>query len=175
MVELRMRKREMRGDGTNHHEKLVLYRILCAGQFTISNTAGTCPDLACIHTDTRSSQPNKACYTSDFSYRLVSSMSFSSSFPTSLFLVLKSTIIAEQNVKPSLSISLWRDHDLTLSTTSTQDRVSSINSYDFKLTAECSFILRHAFLYNQPPSASSAWVLKGKVTLSHVHSCKLTN
>jgi len=27
MVELRSRKREMRGDGTNHHENMVLKRI----------------------------------------------------------------------------------------------------------------------------------------------------
>jgi hypothetical protein len=40
MVELRTRKRETRGDGTNHHEKLGLKRISDASQLTIPDTAG---------------------------------------------------------------------------------------------------------------------------------------
>jgi len=65
--------REMRGDGGNHHEKLGLKKISCASQFTIPDTAGTSPDLECNYTDTRSSQPNQASCTTDFSYPLVSS------------------------------------------------------------------------------------------------------
>jgi len=45
MVELRTRKRELRGHGGNHHEKLGLKRILCASQLTIPDTAGMTPDL----------------------------------------------------------------------------------------------------------------------------------
>jgi len=37
----------MRGDGANHHEKLGLKRLSCESQFTIPDTAGTSPDLAC--------------------------------------------------------------------------------------------------------------------------------
>jgi hypothetical protein len=81
MVELRTRKRDMRGDGGNHHEKLGLMRISCASQFTIPDTAGTSPDPAGNITDTRSSQSNQASRTPDFSYPLVSSISFSSSSP----------------------------------------------------------------------------------------------
>jgi len=48
MVELSTRKREIRGDGGNHHEKLGLKRILCVSQLTIPDTAGTSPDPAVI-------------------------------------------------------------------------------------------------------------------------------
>jgi len=105
-----------RGDGTNHHEKLGLKRISCASEFTILDTAGTSPDPACNNTDRRSSQPNQASRTPDFSYQLVSSTSFSSSSPISLFLIQISTIIAEHKVKSFLSISPWHDHELTPST-----------------------------------------------------------
>ena len=60
MVELSTRKREIRGDGGNHHEKLGLERISCASQLTIPDTAGTSPDPAGNNTDTRSSKPNPA-------------------------------------------------------------------------------------------------------------------
>jgi len=111
-----MRKRKLRGYGGNHHEKLGLKRILCVSQFTISNMAGTTPDLACNYTDTWSSQPNQASRTPDFSYPLIFSTLFSSSSPISLFLIHNSTIIAEPTVKSSLSISVCHDHELTVST-----------------------------------------------------------
>jgi len=110
-----------KGDGTNHHEKLGLKRISCASQFTIPDTAGTSPDLACYNTDTRSSQPNQASRTPDFSFPLVSSTSFSSSSPISLFLIhISTTVIVEHKVKSSLSISPWHDHELTPSTAYTE-------------------------------------------------------
>jgi len=105
MVELRTRNREMRGHGENHHEKLGLKRIWCASQLTIPDTAGMSSDPACNHTDMRSSQPNQACRTSDFSYRLVSSTSFSSASPSLSF--LSTTLPSSQNTTlthPSLSL-----------------------------------------------------------------------
>jgi len=105
----------MGGDGTNHYEQLGLKRILCASQFTIPDTVGTSPDPACNYTNPRSSQPNQASHTHDFSYPLVFSTSFSSSSPISVFLVYNSTILTEHKVKSSLSISLCHDHELTLS------------------------------------------------------------
>jgi len=129
MVELRTRKREMRGDGGNHHEKLGLRRISCASQFTIPDTAGTSPDPACDFTDTRSSQPNQASRTPDFSYPLVFSTSFSSSSPISIFLVHNSTIIAEHKVKSSLSISPCHDHELTPSTAYTEYKNTPSTAY----------------------------------------------
>jgi len=51
MAELRTRKREMRGDWGNHHEKLGLERISCGSQFNIPITAGTRSDLVCNNTD----------------------------------------------------------------------------------------------------------------------------
>jgi len=67
MVELSTRKREIRGDGGNHHEKLGLKRISCASRLTIPDTAGTSTDPAGNNTDTRSSKPNQASHTPDFS------------------------------------------------------------------------------------------------------------
>jgi hypothetical protein len=77
---------------------------------------GKNPNLVCNYTDMRSSQPNKASCTPHFSYLLVSSTSFSSSSPISLFLVHNSTIITEHKAKSSLSVSLCHSHELTLST-----------------------------------------------------------
>jgi len=74
MVELSTRKREIRGDGGNHHEKLGLERISCASQLTIPDTADTSPDPAGNNSVMRSckphqvsSTPNQASRTPDFS------------------------------------------------------------------------------------------------------------
>jgi len=99
MVDLRTRKREMRGDGGNQHEKLGLKKISGASQFTIPDTAGMSTDLVSNYTDTRSSQPNQASRIPDFSYPLVSSTSFSSASPISLFLVHDSNIVTEHKVE----------------------------------------------------------------------------
>jgi len=62
-----------------------------------------------------------------------------------------------------------------LSTAFTHDWLSSLHSHDYKLTPECSFSFRRASPHNRPPLASSPWVLKGKVSLSHSHLCESTN
>jgi hypothetical protein len=156
----------MRGDGGNHHDKLELVTTSCASQFTIPDTAGTSPNPVCNYTDTRSSKFNNPSCTLDFSYLLVSSTSFSSSSLISLSLVHNSIIIAEYQVKPSLSISPCHNHELTPSTAhtaqsinrvqhtlrvkhtpSTKDCLSSIQVYDCKLTHECSFRFLHASVH----------------------------
>ena len=120
MIELRTRKREMRGYGGNHDEKLGLKRILCASQLTVPDTAGTSPNPSCSNTATRSSQPNQASPTPDDSYPLISSTLFSSSSPICLFLVPNSTIIAEHKVSSSVSISPCHDHEMAPCTTYTE-------------------------------------------------------
>src|SRR5882757_4912419 len=136
----------MRGDGGNDHEKLGLQRISCASQLTIPDTAGTTPNPAGKNTNTRSSKPNQASCTPDFSYPLVSSIFVPIFIPHLSF----STIIAEHKVKSSLSISPCNDHELTLSTAYTeysiyrvqhtpstaytQDCLSSLHSHDHELT-----------------------------------------
>jgi len=148
--------------GGNHHEELGLRRISCPSQFTIPDTPGTSSEPAHNYTDTRSSQPNHSCCAPDFSNLVVFSRSFSSPSPISLFLILNSTIIAEHNVKSSLSMSPCQSHELTPSTAytkdmnapstaSTEDCVSSFHSHDYKLTPECDFRFRRAF-----PTPSSA-------------------
>ena len=107
MVELSTRMREIRGDGGIHHEKLGLKRFSCASHFTITNTADLSPDPAGNNTDTRSCKPNQASRNPDISGLLVSSISFSSSSPISLFLVHNSTIIARtQSQVISLYLSM---------------------------------------------------------------------
>jgi hypothetical protein len=116
MVELKTRMRKQTEYWGNHHEKLGLKRISCASQFTIPDTAGVTHNTVCNYTDTRPSQPNQASRTADFPYPLVSSISFSYSSPISLFLVENSTITTEPKVKSSLSIAIYHDHELTVST-----------------------------------------------------------
>ena len=105
MVELRTWKREMRGDGTNHHEKLGLKRISCASQFSIPDMAGRSSDWACNNTDTWFSIPNEASHTPDSSHPLASSALFSSSSPSLSF--SSSTLPSLHNTKlshPTLSL-----------------------------------------------------------------------
>jgi hypothetical protein len=111
-----MRKREKRGDGTDHHEKLDFKRILCASQFAIRDTAGMRYNPLCDHTNMRSSQPNQASRTPHFSYPLVSATLLLSLSPISLILVRNYTLIAEHNVMSSLPISRCDDHEFTPST-----------------------------------------------------------
>jgi len=185
MVELRTRKREMRRYGGNHHEKLGLRRISCASQFTIPDTAGMSPDPQCNYSDTRSSQPDQAIRTPNFSYSLISSTSFSSSSPISLFLLHNFTIIAKHKVKSSLSISPCHDHEFTPRRAYTEYSVQCVQHpptivclpFIFMIT---SWPLDVASASGVPPwstaiSRFSPWELKGKVTLSHSHSWELTN
>jgi len=67
MVELSTRKREIRGDERNHHDKLGLERISCASQLTIPDMAGTSPNSVGNNIDMRSSKPNQVSHTPDFS------------------------------------------------------------------------------------------------------------
>jgi len=125
MVELRTRKRDIRGDGGNHYEKLELKRILCASQFTIPNTAGTSSNPACNYTDMRSFQLNQASRTPDFSYLLVFSILFSSS--SSSLSLSSTTLPSSQNTKfshPPLSLNAiimsWHRVQHSLSTANTE-------------------------------------------------------
>jgi len=120
MVELRTRKREMRGYGGNHDEKLRPKRISCASQFTIPDKAGTSPDPVCNYSDMMSSQPNQASRTPDFAYPLVILHIVLIFIPISHFLVHNSTTIAEHKVKSSISISPCHDQELTPSTAYTE-------------------------------------------------------
>jgi len=62
----------------------------------------------------------------------------------------------------------------TSSTASTQDCLSSLQSHDYELTRECSIDFWRASLHNGPPSASSPWEFKDKVTVSHFQVCEST-
>jgi hypothetical protein len=97
MVELRMSKREMRGEWTNDHERLGLKRMLFATQFTIPNTRGTSHYPASNYTHSSSSLPNQASPRPDLSCPLVSSPSFSCSSPSLSF--LSTTVPSSQNTK----------------------------------------------------------------------------
>jgi len=78
---------------------------------------------------------------------------------------------------PSTAYTEYSIHRVqhTPSTASTQDCLSSLHSHNYELTPECRVSFRRASLHDRPPSASSLWELNSKVTLSHSHSCELTN
>jgi len=89
---------------------------------------------------------------------------------------------SSQNTKlshPSLSlhgmIMSWHRVQHTPSTASTKDWLSSLHCHNYELTPEWRVSFRHGSLHDRPPSASSLWELKIKVTLSHSHGCELTN
>jgi len=121
----------------------------------------------------RFSQPNQAIWTPDLSYPLVSSTSFLSSSPISLFLVCNSIIILEHKVNSSIPLSPCHDYESILNTTYTQynihwvqhtpstastyNYVLSLNSHAYKCTHECSFSYWYASLHYRPPSASSPY------------------
>jgi len=81
------------------------------------------------------------------------------------------TEYSTHTVQPTPSTSIHRVQH----TPSTDGCLSSLHSHHHKLTPECGFSLRRASLHDRPPSASSPWELKGKVTLSHSHGCELTH
>ena len=98
MVELRIWKRELRGDGTNHYEKMGLERILCVS-FNQPDMAGMSRSRVCINRYVRASQRTQASHIPDFSHLLVSSISFSSSCPPISF--SSTTLPSSQNTKLS--------------------------------------------------------------------------
>ena len=102
MVELNTRKREIRGDGGNHHEELGLKRISCVSEFTILNRAGTSPDLAGNNTKTRSSKPNQVSCNPDFSGPRLYSPYRSNLHPPSLVLATVPTKPGPSRFGPGL-------------------------------------------------------------------------
>jgi hypothetical protein len=95
-------------------------------------------------------------------------LSFSSTTLTSF----ENTMLSYPTQCLHLMIMSWHRVQYT---PSTQHCLSSLYSHDYELTTECSFNLWCCSLYNRPPSASFPWELKRSVTLSHSHSCQLTN
>ena len=97
----------------------------------------------------------------------------------------------EHKVKSSLSISHCHHHDVTLSAAYTeysirrvkhtpspaytQDFLLSVHSQKFKLTHDCRSSFRHTSLLIESHQPVLHKSIKGKVTLSHSHSCELTN
>ena len=148
------KKREIRGDGGNHHEKLGPKRNFCASQFTIPNTPGTSPDLICNNPNMRSCQPNQASHTPDFSYRLLFSTLFQSSSTISLFLMHNSTIIAEHKVKSSLSISPCHDHELTPSSAYTKYSIHWVQHQPSTAYPSTAYTEYSKYLVQYPPSTA---------------------
>jgi len=80
-------------------------------------------------------------------------------------------IIHQVQHTPSTACTKYSIHQVQHipSTASTQDCLSSLHSPDDELATECGMSFQRASLHDRPPSASSSWELKGKVTLSHSH------
>jgi hypothetical protein len=107
---------ELKGYGENNHEKPGHKCTSCWNQFTFPEIAGTSPYPVGNNTNTRSSNLHQASRTPGFPYSLISSISFSSSSPIYFALVHHSTIIVENQVTSSCSISPCHDYLLTPST-----------------------------------------------------------
>jgi len=96
------------------------------------------------------------------------SLSFLSTTLTSF----QNTMLGYPSLSPHVMIMSWHWVQYT---PSRQDCLFSLHSHHYELTLECSFIFRRASLHDRPPSASSPWERKDKVTISNSHSCELTN
>jgi hypothetical protein len=106
--------------------------------------------------------------------------------PVPLFLVHISTIIAEYYVQPCLSIAPCHNHVLTPRTAYTVYNIQRVNHLP-KIVCHLficmitNWPLHIASAFSVPPymidrhQTSSPWELKGNITLSQSHSCKLTN
>jgi len=156
------------------------WRISCASQLTIPDTAGTSPNPAGINTDTRSSNPirqvvllisHSRSYPPYRSHLHPPSLSFScTTLPSS----------QEHKVKSFLSISPCHNRELTPSTAYTKSSISqrstvSHSQPDFELTPECSFSFRRTSLpidRHQPVLHTS---YNCQATLSHSHGYEVTN
>jgi len=177
MVELRTRKWEIRG---NHHEKLGLREfrvevnwpspiwqvwVLIRRALTpIRGLPNPIREVVPLISHIRSYPPYH-------SHLHPPSLSFSATTQPSL----QNTKLSHSSPSLHDMIMSWHRVQHTPSTASTQDCLSSVHSHDCELTPECSFSFRRTSLQDRPPSASSAWALKGEVTLSHSHGCELTN
>jgi hypothetical protein len=120
IVELRTKKREMRGVGTPHHGKQGLKRMSCASHIPIPAMGGMCPNPACNHVNMRSFQHNHASHFLNCSYSLLWSTRLSSFSSISLFLLNNSTIIAEQKAMSCHYSSRCHNDDVTLSSAYTE-------------------------------------------------------
>jgi len=177
MVELSTRKREIRGDGWNYHEKLGPERISCGSRFTIPDTAGTSPAPARTNTNTGSSNSDQACRTPDFSDPLISSILFSSSSPSLSFSSTTVPSLQEHKVKSSLSISPCHHHELTPSAGYTECSIHRVQ-HTPKIVC-CPFILsisswplNTASASGVPPyrsTATSQFSIRASKVKSHRH------
>ena len=116
MVELSTRKREIREDVGNHHEKLGLHINLCASQLTIPKTAGTSPNSAGNISDTGSCKPNLQLLLLLSHRGLHPPYSSHLHPPSATFLSTTLPSLEEHKVKSSLCISLCHNHEVTPST-----------------------------------------------------------
>jgi hypothetical protein len=159
--------------------------MLCAGQLTLPDPAGTTPDPAGKNTDTRCFKPIQLCCT-QVSHNCLYPQYCSHLHPAFLNLILNSTIVVEHKVKSSLSISQCHNHELTPSTAYTEstadtksaasrthDCQSSLHSQDYELTPECSFTFQCASQHDHLPAPHES--TKEKITHPQSHSCELTN
>jgi len=196
MIELSTRKREIGGDGGNHQEKLGLREIrvrvnwpspIRQVRVPIRRVITPIGGLANPITQVVPLISHICSYPPYHSHLHPPSLSFSSTTQPSSqntklghpSLSLHDMIMSWHRVQhtPSTAYTEYSLHRVQHppSTASTQDCLSSLHSHDYELTPECIFSFRPTSLHERPPSASSPWQLKGKVTLSHSHGCELTN
>jgi len=161
MVELSTRKREIRGDGGNHDEKVGLrefrVRVNCPSPIwqvrvpirrvitPIQGLPNPIRQVVPLISHIRSYPP----YHSQLH---PPSLSFSSTTQPSS----QNTKLSHSSLSLHAIIMYWHRVQHTPSTASTQDCMSSLHSHDYELTPECSF---------------SFW----RTSLHDSHGCELTN
>jgi len=157
MVELWTRRREMRRDGANHHEKLGL-REFCVQVNLPFPIWQVWVQIRHVITPIRGF-PNPIRQVVPLISHIRSEPPHSSHLHTPSLSFSSITLPSSQNTKschPSLSLHVmilsWHRVQHTPNTASIQDSLSSIHSHDYKLTPECVFSFQHASLHDRPPS-----------------------
>ena len=170
MVELSMRKREIRGDGGTHHEKLGFREFRVRVNWPSPIRQVRVPILRVITPIRDLPNPIRQVvprmshiqlYPPYQSHLHLPSLTFSST-----------TQPSPQNTKlchPSLSlhdmIMSWHWVQHTPSTASTQDCLSYLHSHDYELTPECSFSFQRTSLHDSHGCELTNWWIESHHTV----------
>jgi len=182
MVELRMRKIEMRGEGGRD---IIMrdcdFREFCVRVNLKFRIWQVRVPIRCVITlirgfpsQTRQVEPlicDMYSHSPRHSHLHPPSLSFSSTTQPSL----QNTMLCHPFVSLHALITSWHWVQYTQSSASPQDCMCSLHAHNYELTPECSFSFQHSFLHDWPRSASCSGKFKGIITLSHSLGCKLTN
>jgi len=179
-----MKRKEMKKDCGDCHERQGHMRIVYAGQCTIPDMAGRTPDAVDQNTEMKSCNTDQVYWIPAYHNCSYPIYHWHHCMP-SLFFIHNTTIITEYKLKSSLSISPYHCHETKLSIAYTksskhwvQHPPKIIDSHPYILTR----LWVDPWMFIQPPAhlpthrlqpACSPQELKGIVTGSHSNSLEL--